>query len=1049
MAFNPSPSSWLSNYSFSQANDTITFDLDGNFTASMSDPLKFIFRVADYISTKYSEKPSSDRPSHWVSASAYIQPTQTAPNTVKTLTNTFVLDAALLSELLAPTIPVTLVTADMVYYGFSYGAATYTAPTGSSVVIEYSSDGALTWSQTPPTDRGSYYARITATLNGRSGTATSQFSITKNTPIITAPSDITQVFSSGTISVSFAPTSGTSNFTSVTSSNPSAVSVVSFTQQGAVTLQKNGVGEAVITARSPETSEFYPSEGSFTVSLTKIPSVITAPSTLTINASSGLSQSLSFSTNFQLTTARWNLIQITSSNTAVATITKGSSYPATINILTAGDFEIEISYPGDSEYDSTSKDIAVTINGISPSMVPSLSGSNIIASGEQLGTTWATGKLATLVLGTDSDSNGEADGQVQSLPATFTISLAQPSSGTGSSGALTYQWTNFFTPTDWITFTQGQNSVQATITSLPGTTSGQVNGGQLRLIKAPANGILGWEGSFDIDFYKVGPRITVLQTGFFGQANSTYTEITSNALSLNANAEYGTEWSVSEECCPHVAYLKFVGADGAPTGNVNISLNSGSQQSPVTFEFGALSKTVQQNTPIAIQFHYAGTSTLSVSYPGTSQYNKSINLNIAKISSSMTTAIDSVATQYSICCEPVQANCPYITAYPYASSSYDPTIVISTTPENIAWDGLTTSRITITHSDNSITNVSKIQANNGVTLAKVSAESEGESTMTASLATTNKYSGFTITRSIKARKPLLRATKGTFAEQYYFGNSTCSWPNQYPGPTNTRIFGHDISLVLKACNNSSPSMQLQSGYSWENINIPLIVQKLPTSGQELYAHDCLVMPITYDGGPWWDGNGNGAPDYFGVGTASKSGRLFKSPLEGFTIGLDKFVTVSRPTVVSGNAPTTWQYTWSVGNVLIAVAGLTGGGNYLNSLNSSCSSNSNNITGVAKTNHPLDVANANQNWPASPVSQTNSALGTFYSTAGSGGSYNVGLAVWASPSFPYRNGYLGDYFSFDGLTQSTLEYGVDFDGIAGFGSEYFSLNQEVEVFNILI
>jgi len=1091
MPFNPSPQSWLTNYTFSS--DIISFDLASNYTSSMADPVKFMFRITDDILAKYLAKASADRPYHWESSVSYIQPVLTSPNTLQNVTNTFVLDATLFSDLLTPSIPVTLVAPDLVYNGYPYTAFSYTAPSGSAITIEYSSDGGLTWLFNAPTARGSYYIRVTALKDGRTGSATDSFAITKNTPAVSAPSDVSQVYSAGTTTLNFTAPAGV-QFISISSNNPAAVSVVSFTQSGSVTLQRNASGEAVITGSTGETSDYFAAEASFTFTLTKIPATITAPATLVLNASAGLSQTFAFTTNFTMTTTRWNLITFESSDTDIATITKGASYPATINILQAGSFTLTIAFPGDGEYDDVSSAINVSITGVQPSMRPTITfpGQSAILTGEPFNTNWASGKQAQILAGLDTDSDGEGDDEI-TLPFSFTIDINQPTSGTGSSGALTYGFNTFFPGnTSWITFTQGANSVGVTINSLPGTTNGEVNGGSLVISTEPSAGVLMWTGAFDINFYKAGARLALMQSGFYGTANSTYTEVKTAAVVLNAAGQYGSDWSISDTCCPHVAYIKLQSVDGAPTGDINLSFEGYNPDRPISFSNGSYTQTVAQNAEVLLNIHNGGTTTLTASIPGTTPtLTRTLSFDVKKISSSMTTNLDSIGTAYSICCESNQANCQYLTIYPLTSENYDPSIVINTSPENIAWDGLTTSRIAISFSEGSASNPTKIQLNNGKTKLKIRPQYEGFTTMTASLSETSKYGASSITRSINSQRPLLTAQK-TYSHSVHSWSQFCARDGTpYFSSTQAYATGYNVQLWARACSSSNPPMAIDS----DEPRIPIIVRISGTSP------DFAVYPPTgvndWNCGGWdsagpFCGNGNNNVADF---VSASVGRLFLSRTSGFS-------AIPRTTIYLSR-----QIAFQHGYDYIAIPdsrqNLNKGTGEVPYFAPNCNYEHQLTSSDYHwwTNHPAGLQWVSTNWPAPkgggsgnwtqsewdymsyqhiilpytqlPTPQTSGGYfastipwlarnytlppddyyphsGSFITSgiANDLSSYTMDFQVLTSPEFPYKNGYLGDYFNFAG-SPTTLTHGTQFTGEAGLGSEFFSLDQEVPVYNILV
>jgi len=1050
MPFNPSPQSWLTNYTFSS--DTISFDLASNYTSSMADPVKFMFRITDDILAKYLAKASADRPYHWESSASYIQPVLTSPNTLQNVTNTFVLDATLFSDLLTPSIPVTVVAQDLVYTGYAYAAFSYTAPSGSVITIEYSSDGGLTWLSNAPTARGSYYIRVTAVKDGRTGSATDSFAITKNTPEVSAPSDVNQVYSAGTTTLAFTAPAGV-QFTSISSSNPAAVSVVSFTQSGSVTLQRNAPGEAVITGSTGETSDYFAIEASLTFTLTKIPAVITAPATLALNASGGLSQTFAFTTNFTMTTARWNLITFESSNTSIATITKGASYPATINILQAGSFTLTIAFPGDSEYGDTSEGISVAITGIQPSMRPTITfpGQSAIVTGEPLNTNWVPGKQAQILAALDADSDGEGDGEI-TLPFSFTININQPTSGTGSSGALTYSFNNFFSGNiSWITFTQGANSVGVTINSLPGTTNGEVNGGSLAISKEPSAGVLGWTGTFDINFYKAGPRLALMQSGFYGAAGSTFTEVTQSTVVLNAAGEYSSDWIVSEECCPHIAYLKVLGLDGAPTtGNVNLALNGATyNEEPATFEYGVISKTVALNTQVGIYFEYGGLTTLSLSIAGTSVYNKNITLDIRKIPSSL-----SVSDKPNNSLNP---NCGISTEdqTAYTFTDANPGYVIDTTPPNIGWDGLTTSRIATSFSNARMSVTGKAQGNGGSTLLNTVPNEDdlGESLFTAALAATTKFDSFTITKSFRAAKPLL--TIGANTMNFIGGtlnapHSRVHTPVVYPPCAPPPPAGNPAATGFNPYNphNHAPMYFKQGGTNWWDVtewSIPVLVTSTVYNGIVWELSDyspSTSTPHNQLGNSGYDIFINDASTYTGtyVNPVWANGRYSKGRLVLMSSRMNRGLAVSIESkrVADPAHPSYPQTPYQDSSLTNGYAFANRDPNFL-----------------ALTDGTVVQS---WNWQTRSDYYGSSYLDTTFYGYNSAKGFGAGLtqvphnpadspfpdySIWTSPDLPFLSGYVGDYFELPTSPQVSLTYGAgaadDFTGGQWLGGDYFTYN----------
>lgn len=666
MPFNPSPSSWLTNYSFSS--DNISFDLNADYTSGMANSTKFIYRVCDEILRVYQAKPEADRPARWASTSSLIQPQTTSPVTIKTISNEFVLDANVLYDIANSTLTVSASVTNVVYNGFPYNGLTVTAPTGSSVLIEYSSDGGISWSQTAPTNPGSYIARVTATKDGVTGSDQNFFQILRPIPVITAPADITQEISVGsTISRAFAVSSalGSPTFSSIYSTNPSVVSVTSFTPSGSVTLQQNSVGTADIIAQVTETSQYSQSEGGFSVELTKLVSSISLPA-ITIPGTA-TSQPLLFTTNFTLDQARYNLLTITSDDTSVLTVTKNASYPPTINVIGAGVASVTISFPGDSVYQAVSSSSDMTVSSLATRMRPSVSPTtSVVFSGsQQFGTDWATGGSAIITLGTDADSDGIPETQA-SLPSTFTISLANPASPyTAATGALTYQWTDLFPSNNWISFSLNAltNSLSVTINSIPGN-PGTVTGGTISIAKAASGVNQQWTASITIKAFKSGPTISVLASGLnsaASQSSGSFVPIYSSAVtSLNNNAQYASEWSVSDSCCPHEIYLKASGANGAPTtGLITATIDATSSgMGPVgiaSFSAGSLTKNVQQDTAFSLFVNFGGSFKITFTPQGSTSISSVFEFSVGKITPTIT-----ASTYSDECCDP---ECADITGY--------------------------------------------------------------------------------------------------------------------------------------------------------------------------------------------------------------------------------------------------------------------------------------------------------------------------------------------------------------------------------------------------
>jgi hypothetical protein len=773
MPFNKAPNSWLTGYTFTS--NEISFSLSGDYTTECQDAMGLIFRVTDEILKKYTATASADRPVQWESTAVINQPVQGSPNSLKTITNKFVLDAELFAGLATPSLEVTISTPDMVYTGFAYGAVSYTAPSGSSVTITYSADGGQTFSNTAPTARGSYIARIVATKDGRSGTARSGFSILKSTPAVTAGTDITLEYSSGTINTNFY---SDADFTSVTSSNNAVVSVVSFTAGGAVVLQKNGVGQADITASTAETSEYYSAEGSKAVILTTKEATITAPTTLAISVANGLSQNFTFTTNFTLTAQRYALMEFESSDEDVATISKGSSYPPTIEIVAGGLFTITSSFPGDSEYGEATSTTSVAITGATPvqtvtvakaSSQASFSGDDgiVITPPESPATSpWESGKLWTLRIGLDSDDNGEIDGSIPTLPYVFTITIANTQGQQGTSGALSTSFTNYAS-NNWISFSTSGNTITGTISSFPTTiNNGEVSGCSLFTSKAAADGVLAWQGQFDINVFKEGPSYKVMQSGLFGTMDNNLVVLNGSSVTLNANDEYTSDWNADS---PHVAKIRIVPQNGAVPTGITASWSGEPSWNPeysITFSDGSVSKQITANSDYTLNIIKGGSTTLNISV-GSSTI-RSVVFTIRKITPvlSLSTAVDSA------CCDSSCGQVGIIVGPTTAS------ITLETQPANIGWSSPGQTRVSRAIVNGEIASIAApTQLNDGklkhIITPTGGANSRGDTSMNFTLAETDRFASASVQVTLSARASTPRITP----QQVPFGYSGGAFAN--------------------------------------------------------------------------------------------------------------------------------------------------------------------------------------------------------------------------------------------------------------------------------
>jgi hypothetical protein len=406
MPFNPSPSSWLTGYTSSGSE--VSFKLDADYTTQMQKPLDFILRVLLHLHTKY--KNSADKPTRWTPTVGYIQPTQTQPNLRVVITNKLTLEASLFGSVIEPPLVVTVSAPDMVYTGYAYSGLTATYPGGSTTSILYSSDGGLTWSSTPPSAIGSHIVKLTATKDGRSGTARDIFSIIKSVVAITDSGDLTIPIDSADKTINFY---ASQPFTSIVSSDPSVASVVSFTSEGTVVVRPLRVGATTITASTAETSSAYASEGALTCIVVGYATTITMPATLKIPSSADDPYVFSdILTSFDKNNSTiYGRMSIGTSDQTIATINKGASFPPSINLLKPGTVSVIVSYPESATEQGSEDSTSVTIEGIpairSVVVAPTQEQS---AGSKPFGDGWVTTNFAGIRLTT--------------IPTTFTIRVS-------------------------------------------------------------------------------------------------------------------------------------------------------------------------------------------------------------------------------------------------------------------------------------------------------------------------------------------------------------------------------------------------------------------------------------------------------------------------------------------------------------------------------------------------------------------------------------------------------------------------------------------------
>ena len=962
MAFNKAPSSWLTGYTYTS--NQISFNLSGDYTAASQDAISLIFRVTDEILQRYTAKGAGDRPIQWESTATIAQATSSSPNSLKTITNKFVLDAELFYGIAIPSLQVTITAPDMVYTGYAYGAASYVAPTGSVVTLTYSADGGQTFTGTAPTARGSYIARIVATKDGRSGTARAGFVILKSTPTLTVSSDIEMEYSAGTMSTNFY---SAALITSVISTNPAVVSVLSFTTGGAVVLQRNGVGQADITASTAETSEYYPAQASMSVILTLLEATITTPADLPISASNGLSQAFTFTTNFTLTAPRYALMTFSSNDTDVATISKGSTYPPTINIISGGNCSITAFFPGDSAYGEATSTTALTITGLTPVQAVTIAKgpSQALFSGDDgivvtaPASPYQSGAITVIQIGLDGDNNGELDGQIPTFPYVFTITIANSAGAQGTTGALSTTFTNSAS-NNWISFATSGNVITATISSLPTSiNNGVVSGGSIFATKAAASGVLNWTGQFDISVYKTGPRFRVLASGLSGTANSTFTEITQSSLTLNSNGEY-TEWLTSDVCCPHVIKMKVVKADGVGSGNISVEALDGNGASDHTgFDFGATSIVVSDGVEFNFNVNHGGTSIFRAYLIGGSPtYQKDIEITATKF----TPTLSSLNPSLSACAGAgVQID--------GALQGIGSEITLVSTPQALAWDGETTSRIAVSFSSGAGSLEGNYIRNNGKTLVKIVNGDEGDAVMSCTLAATNKYNSVNILRNYRTVKPYLFMRNAVATKGYAITGLGVNENFTVSGSISEMV----STLFIGKCSSGSTA-SVDTSYQYDSA-VPIIYTTIGTTATSGYP-------------------ALGGSTAVGTAPSRRATLSGTNSLNGLQYNLDSY-SIGYGESVYATSYDSSEPSSSFAHFAPHPGGFRGS----------------NYTIYFRPAGYMDHIKTLQNYPDS-IAGDDSV----------GQSYLLGtVKLYFCPSLPYRDGSLGDYYKLSNTTPVTLTY----------------------------
>lgn len=662
MAFDKKPSSWFNNYDdeaeVAGAEGYISFTLPSNKTQEMQEPLAFVYRVIEEIGRAYKAKPAEDLPTRWTYRENISQPNTAEAVTSRTIINGFTLDASLFTSLALPELAgVQLTTPDTEYDGFPYSAFSTSAPSGSSELLTFSGDGGFTFTETAPTNRGSYIARFVATKDGRAATRTSSFIINKNEASIDIISPNAQVYSpNSTLVIQY---SSSSPVNTVISRNNLVASVVSFTAN-AITLNIQGVGGAIIELKSNETNEQLAAENSVEITIDKSPTLISFPATTLVGT-----QTFPFTTSFIMTPAQYARITFETSNNNVS-IVRGTAYPPSMIGTTAGVTNVTISYAGDDENEATTTNFDVTVSGdpftTGVSIVAAETyASNMLYVGTQPTQPQASDAPNTNILLAKTTAEGDPYEQI-TFPYVFDILLSPhpnvlPTAVFNPTGGSAYG--NFINVE---TMFGGQSlvRVRVTILQLPTFTgNGNVDTGNI-VVTIPAQATtLGWSGEFLISVFKEGPTFRLQESGMRGPLTSAASDINGSIVSLNGTSLYNDSWNNDQS---HRALIYIYSAGGAPSAGIT-AVWTGDPAFPITFDGGITTKSIAEGVGYVVNINQGGTATLTISSPAEVENTRTITFTVLRI----TPTLNAVQLNTPPCCSSINSGIATVTINNYGS----------------------------------------------------------------------------------------------------------------------------------------------------------------------------------------------------------------------------------------------------------------------------------------------------------------------------------------------------------------------------------------------
>lgn len=672
MAFDKKPSSWFNNYDdeadVGGTEGYISFTLPSNKTQEMQEPLAFVYRVIEEIGRAYKAKPAEDLPTRWTYRENISQPNTAEAVTSRTIINGFTLDASLFTSLALPELAgVQLTTPDTEYDGFPYSAFSTSAPSGSSELLTFSSDGGTTFTETAPTNRGSYIARFVVTKDGRAATRTSSFIINKNEASIDIISPNAQVYSpNSTLVIQY---SSSSPVNTVISRNNLVASVVSFTAN-AITLNIQGVGGAIIELKSNETNEQLAAENSVEVTISKATPSISFPATTLVG-----NQTFPFTTSFIMTPAQYARITFETSNNNVS-IARGTAYPPSMIGTTAGVTNVTILYAGDDENEAAEMNFDVTVSGNPLTTGVSIVAADTYASNMLYVETQPTQPQAsdapnTKILLAKTTAEGDPYEQI-TFPYVFDIFLSPhpnvlPTAVFNPTGGSAY---GNFINVETSFGGQGLVRVRVTILQLPTFTgNGNVDTGNI-VVTIPAQATtLGWSGEFLISVFKEGPTFRLQESGMRGPITNAAADINGSIVSLNGTSLYNDSWNNDQS---HRALIYIYAAGGAPSAGITAVWTGvyayPDYKFPITFDGGITTKSIAEGVGYFVNISQGGTATLTISSPaGDDDDDETNTRTITFTVLRITPTLNAVQLNPPPCCSSIDSGIATVTINNYGS----------------------------------------------------------------------------------------------------------------------------------------------------------------------------------------------------------------------------------------------------------------------------------------------------------------------------------------------------------------------------------------------